>query len=127
MIGWIGAPSGWKVDSFYFAAAKDAVVTLICRRFMTAPGVGPASALSFKVTIDDPTRFIRSRSIGAHLGLTPRKYQSGTSVDWGGKISKMGDVDTRGALCEAAASLLLRVQSYSAFRRGACGSPSALA
>ena len=88
----------------------------ICRRFMTVPGVGPVSALSFKVAIDDPTRFTRSRTVGAHLGLTPRKYQSGTSVDWGGKISKMGDVGTRGALCEAAASLLLRVQSYSALK-----------
>lgn len=88
----------------------------ICRRFMTVPGVGPVSALSFKVTIDDPARFTRSRTVGAHLGLTPRKYQSGTSVDWGGRISKMGDVDTRGALCEAAAALLLRVQSYSALK-----------
>jgi transposase len=88
----------------------------ICRRFMTVPGVGPVSALSFKVTIDDPTRFTRSRTVGAHLGLTPRKYQSGTSVDWGGRISKMGDVDTRGALCEAAAALLMRVQSYSALK-----------
>ena len=88
----------------------------ICRRFMTAPGVGPVTALAFKVTIDDPTRFTRSRTVGAHLGLTPRRYQSGTSVDWGGRISKMGDVDTRGALCEAAASLLLRVQSYSAIK-----------
>ncbi len=88
----------------------------ICRRFMTVPGVGPVSALSYKVTIDDPTRFTRSRTVGAHLGLTPRKYQSGTSVDWGGRISKMGDVDTRGALCEAAASMLLRVQSYSALK-----------
>lgn len=49
----------------------------------------------------------------AHLGVGPHKYQSGTSVDWGGRISKMGDVDTRRALCEAAASMLLEVQSYS--------------
>ena len=51
----------------------------VCRRFMTVPGIGPVSALSFKVTIDDPTRFARSRTVGAHLGLTPRKYQSDTS------------------------------------------------
>lgn len=88
----------------------------VCRRFMTVPGVGPVTALSFKVTIDDPHRFSRSRTVGAHLGLTPRKYQSGTSVDWGGRISKMGDINTRGALCEAAASLILRVRSYSALK-----------
>jgi transposase len=88
----------------------------ICRRFMTVPGVGPVAALAFKVTIEDPHRFTRSRTVGAHLGLTPRKYQSGTSVDWGGRISKMGDVNARGALCEAAASLILRVQRYSALK-----------
>lgn len=88
----------------------------VCRRFMTVPGVGPVAALSFKVSIDDPHRFKRSRNVGAHLGLTPRRYQSGTSVDWSGRISKMGDINTRGALCEAAASLMLRVQSYSALK-----------
>lgn len=88
----------------------------VCRRFMTVPGVGPVAALSFKVTIDDPHRFRRSRTVGAHLGLTPRKYQSGTSVDWGGHISKMGDGNARSALCEAAASLILRVQRYCALK-----------
>jgi transposase len=88
----------------------------VCRRFMTVPGVGPVAALSFKVSIDDPHRFRRSRTVGAHLGLTPRKYQSGTSVDWGGRISKMGDSSARAALCEAAASLILRVQRYCALK-----------
>jgi transposase len=88
----------------------------VCRRFMTVPGVGPVAALSFKVSIDDPQRFRRSRTVGAHLGLTPRKYQSGTSVDWGGRISKMGDSSARAALCEAAASLILRVQRYCALK-----------
>lgn len=88
----------------------------VCRRFMTVPGVGPVAALSFKVTIEDPRRFKRSRTVGAHLGLTPRRYQSGTSVDRHGGISKMGDVDARSALCEAAASLILRVKSYSALK-----------
>lgn len=49
----------------------------LCRRFMTIPGVGPVTALSFKSTIDDPARFRRSSDVGAHLGLTPRQYQSG--------------------------------------------------
>ena len=42
------------------------------RRFMTAPGVGPITALCFLATIDDPTRFKRSRSVGAYVGLTTR-------------------------------------------------------
>ena len=54
------------------------------RRFMTAPGVGPITALCFKATIDDPTRFKRSRSVGAYVGLTARRHSSG-EVDWSGK------------------------------------------
>jgi hypothetical protein len=43
------------------------------RRFMTAPGVGPITALFFLATIDEPTRFKRSRSVGAYAGLTTRR------------------------------------------------------
>src|SRR3546814_19039997 len=35
----------------------------VCRRFMTVPGVGPITALSFKAAIDDPQRFRRSRNV----------------------------------------------------------------
>ncbi|MGM4964637.1 IS110 family transposase [Tardiphaga sp. 1201_B9_N1_1] len=88
----------------------------ICRRLMTVPGVGPVAALSFKVGVDDPSRFARSRTLGAHFGLTPRRHQSGTSIDYEGRITKQGDVAVREALCEAAASLLLRVRKWSALR-----------
>src|ERR1700682_5882924 len=47
------------------------------RRFMTVPGVGAITALAFKATIDDPTRFARSRSVGAYIGLTSRGPASG--------------------------------------------------
>jgi len=49
----------------------------VCRRLMSVPGVGPLTALAFRATIDQPERFARSRNVGAHLGLTPRRYQSG--------------------------------------------------
>lgn len=62
----------------------------LCRRFMSVPGVGPIAALSFKVAIDDPLRFARSRTVGAHLGLTPKRHQSGTSIDFEGHITKQG-------------------------------------
>jgi transposase len=88
----------------------------ICRRFMTVPGVGPVASLSFKVSIEDPLRFARSRTVGAHLGLTPKRHQSGTSIDYEGHISKQGDINARGALCEAAASLLLRSRRWSALK-----------
>jgi transposase len=87
----------------------------VCRRLMTVPGVGPVAALSFKVGVDDPLRFTRSRTVGAHFGLTPRRYQSGT-IDHEGHITKQGDATVREALCEAAASLLLRVRRWSALR-----------
>lgn len=88
----------------------------LCRRFMGVPGVGPVAALSFKVAIDDPHRFARSRTVGAYLGLTSKRHQSGTSIDYEGHISKQGDVDTRSALCEAAAGLLLRSRRWSALK-----------
>ncbi len=70
----------------------------VCRRLMTVPGVGPVAALSFKVGVDDPHRFARSRTVGAHFGLTPKRHQSGTSIDFEGRISKQGDVAVREAL-----------------------------
>src|SRR5450759_4310944 len=75
------------------------------RRFMTAPGVGPITALAFKATIDDPARFARSRSVGAYVGLTSRRHASG-EVDWTGRISKCGDAMLRSYLFEAAGVLL---------------------
>lgn len=49
----------------------------ICRRLMSAPGVGPIVALTFRTCVDNPARFSRSKCVGAHYGLTPRLYQSG--------------------------------------------------
>lgn len=87
----------------------------ICRRLMTVPGVGPLTALAFRATIDRPERFRRSRDVGAHLGLTPRRYQSG-ETDVQGRISRCGDELARTALYEAAHSLLIRSQKWSALR-----------
>jgi transposase len=85
----------------------------VCRRLMTMPGVGAVVALTFRVAIDSPTRFTRSRTVGAHLGLTPRRYQS---ADWPGRISKIGDPDLRAALYEAAVVHLTRVARPTALR-----------
>ena len=80
----------------------------LCRRFMQIPGVGPVAALSFMTAIDDPKRFKRSRDVAAYFGLTSRRWQSGTSIDVQGRISKAGDDDVRRALYEAASALLTR-------------------
>jgi len=85
------------------------------RRFMTVPGVGPVTALCFTATIDDPTRFKRSRSVGAYVGLTTRRHASG-EVDWSGRISKCGDAMLRMYLFEAAGVLLTRVPKWSALK-----------
>ncbi len=85
----------------------------VCRRLMTVPGVGPMTALAFTTAIDDPARFAKSASVGAYLGLTPRRHQSG-DVSWSGRISKHGDGLARHMLYEAANSLLSRVRAWSA-------------
>ncbi len=90
------------------AASQDNV----CMRLMTIPGVGPIAALSFKSAVDDPTRFKRSRTVGAHFGLTPRRYQSGEH-DNPGRISKAGDRDVRAVLYAAANALLMRTMASS--------------
>jgi transposase len=86
-----------------------------CRRLMTVPGVGPLTALAFRATVDRPERFRKSRDVGAHLGLTPRRYQSG-ETDVQGRISRCGDELARTALYEAAHSLLIRSTRWSALR-----------
>ncbi len=85
------------------------------RRLMTVPGIGPITALAFHSAIDEPTRFRRSRSVGAYFGLTPRRHASG-EIDWSGRISKCGDRMVRTYLFEAAGVLLTRVGKWSALK-----------
>jgi transposase len=87
----------------------------VCRRLMSVPGVGPITALAFRATIDRPDRFRRSRDVGAHLGLTPARYQSG-ETDIQGRISRCGDELARTALYEAAHTLLVRSRKWSSLR-----------
>ncbi|HEY0908953.1 MAG TPA: IS110 family transposase [Bradyrhizobium sp.] len=88
---------------------------VVCRRLMSVPGVGPITALAFRATIDRPDRFRRSRDVGAHLGLTPARYQSG-ETDIQGKVSRCGDELARTALYEAAHTLLVRSKKWSSLR-----------
>jgi transposase len=82
----------------------------LCRRFMRIPGVGPISALAFKTAIDDPRRFRQAKTVGAYLGLTSRRWQSGTSID------VAGDGDVRHALDEAANIMLTRFRSFNSLK-----------
>ena len=85
------------------------------RLLMTAPGVGTIVALTYAAAIDDPSRFRSSKAVGAHFGLTPKKYQSG-KTDVTGRISKIGDGGVRTALYEAANVILTRPVKGSTLR-----------
>jgi transposase len=84
----------------------------VCRRLMTVPGVGPVVSLTYRATVDVPARFRNSKAVGAVLGLTPSKYQSG-EIDRSGKISRCGDEMMRMMLYEAAQVMLLRSAKWS--------------
>ena len=87
----------------------------ICQRLMSVPGVGPVTSLTFKVGVDNAGRFRSSRTVPAHFGLTPRRYQSG-ETDNPGRISKAGDADVRRALYTAAHALMTRSDAWSTLK-----------
>jgi transposase len=53
-------------------------------------GIGPLTALTFVLTVEDPHRFEKSRSVGAYLGLVPATARS-AERDPQKRISKEGD------------------------------------
>ena len=79
---------------------------------MTAPGVGAVVGLTYRATVDQPQRFVHSRTVGAHVGLTPKRYQSG-EIDYDGGVSKCGDALLRTMLYEAAQVLLTHGSKWS--------------
>jgi transposase len=83
----------------------------VCRRLMTIPGVGPIVSLAYVSTVDIPSRFRHSRSVGAVLGLTPVLNQSG-EVSRVGHVSLRGDAMMRTLLYEAAQSMMTRVVKW---------------
>jgi transposase len=104
-----------KLDRAMLAIARGDEV---CRRLTTVPGVGALIAVTFTSAVDDPQRFARSKAVGAHFGLTPRKYQSG-ETDITGAVSRVGDAMVRTALYEGAHILLTRAVRFSALKRWA--------
>jgi transposase len=82
---------------------------------MSIPAVGVIIALAYIAVIDNPERFKHSSSVGAYLGLTPRRHQSG-EVDCAGRISKCGDGLLRAYLFQAANAILTRKVTDSTLR-----------
>ena len=76
---------------------------------------GVIVALAYVAVIDNPERFRQSSTVGAYLGLTPRRYQSG-DVDCAGHISKCGDGLLRSYLFQAANATLTRKVTDSTLR-----------
>ena len=82
----------------------------VCRRLMSMPGVGAVVALTYRSAVDDPSRFRSSKKVGAWVGMTPSRNQSGER-DVSGGITKAGDVNLRRALCQAATVMMHRGRS----------------
>lgn len=96
-----------NLDRQLLVAARDSKAAQL---LMTIPGIGTITSLSFAAAIEDPGNFKRSRSVGAWLGLTTRRYQSG-EIDYDGHISRRGDSHLRSLLYEAAVVMLTRTKS----------------
>ncbi len=68
-------------------------------------GVGPLTPLAFVLTLEDPTRFTKSRQVGSFIGLTPRRDQSG-EIDKQLRITKAGSPFLRKLLVNASQYIL---------------------
>jgi transposase len=87
---------------------------------MQVTGVGELTALAFVLTLEDPLRFLKSRSVGAYLGLSTRRDQSG-KVDKELGITKEGDPFLRRLLVQSAHYILGRFGPDSDLRRWGLG------
>jgi transposase len=85
-------------------------------RLRQVKGVGPLTALTYALTIEDPERFKRSRDVGPYLGLVPKKKQSGKRDPQYG-ITKAGDELLRKLLVSCAHFILGRFGPDSDLRR----------
>ncbi len=103
---------GAQIAAFDKAVQQRVRADPTCRLLMTVPGIGALSSLAYVSTVENPGRFTRSRAVGAHLGLTPRRYQSG-EIDRSGHISRCGDGLARTLMYEAAIVILCRVKRAS--------------
>ena len=92
-------------------AKKDELI----KRLMTVPGVGPLTAITYKVIIDNPRRFKAPRLVGAYLGMCPKQYSSGR-VKRQGRISKKGSHELRTLLASAGMKILTHCKKDSSLK-----------
>lgn len=82
------------------------------------PGVGPLTSLGFVLVVDEPSRFARNRDVGAYLGLTPKRDQSGQH-DPQLRITKAGNSLLRRLLVNAAQYIMAHESADGELRRWA--------
>jgi transposase len=97
-------------------AAVSQVQYPVTELLRSIPGVGPITALAYTLTVEDPRRFSSGRQVGAYLGLTPRRDQSGER-DPQLRITKAGDSFLRRLLVSAAQYILGSFAPDSALRQ----------
>ena len=92
--------------------AQDREIERLCQQgypetalLRQVKGVGPITSLAYVLTLEDPHRFAKSRSVGAYLGLRPKQHQSGDR-DPQLRISKQGDAFLRRMLVQASHYIL---------------------
>lgn len=94
-----------QIKTYESMIEKAAQRTREAQPLLTIHGVGPMTAMAFVLTLEDPTRFARSRDVGAYLGLVPKQWQTGKS-DPELRISKAGDAFVRRLLVNCAQRML---------------------
>ena len=109
-----GRVLGFQAEAQDRASARALKRALCCSGTALNHG-SAASALSVASALDEASRFRRSSSVGAYLGLTHRRNESG-ATSRNGRIPKQGDVMTQKHLYEAATTLLTRNLRFSTLK-----------
>jgi len=101
------APLNEQIDRLDAQVAVRAREDERTRRLLTAPGVGPITAVAFVATVDRVTRFRNAHQLESYLGLVPREWSS-SETQRKGSITKAGNTRMRWLLVEAAWCVLRR-------------------
>lgn len=94
-----------QIKTYEAMIEKAAECTKEAQPLMTIHGVGAMTAMAFVLTLEEPSRFAKSRTVGAYLGLVPTQWQTGQS-DPELRISKAGDGLVRKLLVNCAQRML---------------------
>lgn len=76
------------------------------------PGIGPETAARLLAEMPQLAAFDSARAAAAYTGLTPKRHQSGTSLNTPGRLSKIGNPRVRYALYLPAMAALRSSQQF---------------